>query len=1371
MLHSNLLLILLWGTVPAPAAEFVLSVTDATTQQPVAARVYVENAATGSRHFVRAHSQQDGVIYEKKNWANIRSYEHHTSVPAAPFVAENLPAGTYTVTIERGKEYLPATRVIPLNEGGKRPMETVALRRWVNMAERGWYSGETHLHRPLHELPVVMQAEDLNVAMPLTYWVTKAFTPPSQGNKNQGGEIPDRLITVDPTHVIWPRNTEYEIFSVGEHKHTLGALFVLNHKSVFAKGVPDWKPVADQARAEGALMDMDKLDWPFGMTLPLISGATLYELANNHMWRTEFGLTKWVTPAPAFLQPPNGGTGGDERDWLAYTLGQYYTLLDAGFPLVPTAGTASGVHPVPAGFSRVYVQMDGGFTYEKWLAGLRAGRSFVTTGPMIFAKANDQQPGATLASNGGSGITLSGHILSEHPLATVEVVSNGRVVASLTPQSTPTAEGAYSTVVATQIANSTITTSGWVCLRCTENRPDRRLRFAHTAPWKISVPGQPLRPTPQEKDYLVSRVRAEIIRSTGIVPASALAEYEAALQHFEAMPVAAANGLPQSLKVDAQPLLLLTQRLIEALDVNGTPLPPATKSALAALINERDEAVIAAAVQQHLDPLCVATVQIEPDGTLRPTAAHTVEVEENGWRTVLIKVLNKAGIQGRLRVDSQNARPIPHGPKDDMANRWLSLSAYDGRPLDANLSGLGLEYRLLQLSSTTPGTRQARLEFNAGQVGSKESAVIRSWNFENDAGGWGQEKDLQLNVRDSSLHLTATGDDPHFSVPVEAHGGRMILRLWGRPGASGIGQVFWWTEDQPQPDGARQVNFHLSPGGDQEYTVELPVIGDLRGLRIDPLQGPGTFRIDWITLEYAPGESGNWTGTDVTIHTVPSTAVTFTVTDADGTPCMGCFEIRDAQGRVYPAQPKRQAPDFFFQTQIYRETGEGLHLPRGTYTVRCSHGPESVPETKSVIVGADPVVVAYQVQRWLNTAAHGYWSGDHHIHAAGCLHYENPTQGVNPSDMLRHIMGEDVKVGCCLTWGPCFDFQKQFFRGRPDDVSRYPYLLRYDIEVSGFGSHQSGHLNLLKLRQQIPAGGDSKTHWPTLGLNTLRWAKKQGAVTGPAHSGAGLTRFVGRTAGQDGPYRLPHFDVPAFDGIGANEFIMQVTHEVPGPDGKPQPALDFISTMNTPREAEWNIWYHVLNCGFRIVASGETDFPCMSGERVGMGRVYVKLDGRLDYDQWVEALRRGESYVSDGTSHLLDFTRTADGSFTVQAAARLPQEPALEVELIVNGYPVATQKLKADGILRPLTFAAPRLDRSSWVAIRTFPSAHTNPIWVPVDGQPVRSKASATWCLASLEQCWTEKQRTYAPAELEQAKADYEHARTTYRRILNESSH
>ena len=105
--------------------------------------------------------------------------------------------------------------------------------------------------------------------------------------------------------------------------------------------------------------------------------------------------------------------------------------------------------------------------------------------------------------------------------------------------------------------------------------------------------------------------------------------------------------------------------------------------------------------------------------------------------------------------------------------------------------------------------------------------------------------------------------------------------------------------------------------------------------------------------------------------------------------------------------------------------------------------------------------------------------------------------------------------------------------------------------------------------------------------------------------------------------------MPGFDGIGANEYIVDVTY----PD-----AVDFISTADTPYVWELNIWYHTLNVGFRTRVSGETDFPCITDNRVGQGRVYAKMDGPLSYRAWVDALRNGRSYVSDGRSHLMDFS-------------------------------------------------------------------------------------------------------------------------------------
>ena len=70
-------------------------------------------------------------------------------------------------------------------------------------------------------------------------------------------------------------------------------------------------------------------------------------------------------------------------------------------------------------------------------------------------------------------------------------------------------------------------------MRAFEDRPDGRVRFAHTAPWWVEIEGRPLRPRREEQEYLIRRVQDEIARSRGIVPPTALAEYEAALAHYE----------------------------------------------------------------------------------------------------------------------------------------------------------------------------------------------------------------------------------------------------------------------------------------------------------------------------------------------------------------------------------------------------------------------------------------------------------------------------------------------------------------------------------------------------------------------------------------------------------------------------------------------------------------------------------------------------------------------------------------------------------------------------------------------------------------------------------------------------------------------
>lgn len=484
-------------------------VVDEVTGQAVPSRVYIQRD-DGLWFFPESASPQGWAVrYERRNWINTNAVEYHTTLSAHPFRAE-LEPGRYTLTVECGKEYRPWVRQV---EVGAEPLKLpLPLHRWVNMAARGWFSGDTHVHRTAAELPNVMLAEDLNVAFPLSYWVTKAFAPPTQGDKNTDAGGGDKLVSVDATHVFWPRNTEYEIFTVSNRSHTLGAVFVLGHKTPFTMGAPPVGPIAEQARREGALLDLDKHDWPWSMALVPLMGVDLYELANNHHWRTEFGIDRWSTQAPEWMGLGTGSRGGTERDWTLYTFQNYYALLNCGFRLRPTAGTANGVHPVPLGFGRVYVHLPEGFSYEAWLKGLDAGRSFVTTGPMLLT---------AVATNG-----VRGRVLSEEPVKEVEVVVNGEVRHRLALRPEQNAEGAWESRFRETFQ---LEGTSWVAVRCFEARANNRLRFAHTAPRWFEVPDAPLRPRKAEVEFLAQRVRDEMNRSRTVLPPSAIAEYEKAL--------------------------------------------------------------------------------------------------------------------------------------------------------------------------------------------------------------------------------------------------------------------------------------------------------------------------------------------------------------------------------------------------------------------------------------------------------------------------------------------------------------------------------------------------------------------------------------------------------------------------------------------------------------------------------------------------------------------------------------------------------------------------------------------------------------------------------------------------------------------------
>jgi len=168
--------------------------------------------------------------------------------------------------------------------------------------------------------------------------------------------------------------------------------------------------------------------------------------------------------------------------------------------------------------------------------------------------------------------------------------------------------------------------------------------------------------------------------------------------------------------VEAQPLAAQVKRLVEAMEFSGEPFAETTRKALAEAVTQVDSEGTSAALQKILDPQCLFVIQINPESRVKVARGPArAELVENGWRQFLIKVVNEAGVTAALRAQSPNAQRLHGSPAEEVANRWLDLAMFNSQPMQPTLSGLKVEYRIIQLYSRDAGKREAKFTFDVGQ--------------------------------------------------------------------------------------------------------------------------------------------------------------------------------------------------------------------------------------------------------------------------------------------------------------------------------------------------------------------------------------------------------------------------------------------------------------------------------------------------------------------------------------------------------------------------------------------------------------------------------------------------------------------------------
>jgi len=461
---------------PAATAKLELVTLDAETGQPVPARVRIRDA--DGRDTVPPDAQVVRIGARSQWFVS----PGRCSCDFAP--------GSIDIRVERGTEYRPFRQKIDVTADSP-TQHVVRLARWVNMRDRGYVCGENHLHVPAEALGSQLLAEGLDYGTSLQWWNRPHYQVPPGGFVREltyaGRQVPASVY-------------DFEI------EHNWGATYVIGMPAPLEAGPDSHRPnllLVRQAHEAGAIICYQG-GWSREVLLDALLGlVNVVNVCNNNFHRHQFQPRSRYsnllnTPGlPVYPDTPEG--------MMRMNTDTYYRLLNCGLRLAAGAGSATGAKDTPVGYNRVYVQAGEKPSLPQFLAAWRAGRNFVTNGPMLFLKVDEHGPGDTIAlREGGTEVTIRADALSEQPLTSLEIVSNGKVIATA---------GKVTGLQAQIVTRMTIREPCWIAARCTERdgwltddelaadhdyggrmacKPCR-LRFAHTSPVYVTAQDRAVR--------------------------------------------------------------------------------------------------------------------------------------------------------------------------------------------------------------------------------------------------------------------------------------------------------------------------------------------------------------------------------------------------------------------------------------------------------------------------------------------------------------------------------------------------------------------------------------------------------------------------------------------------------------------------------------------------------------------------------------------------------------------------------------------------------------------------------------------------------------------------------------------------------------
>jgi len=401
----------------------------------------------------------------------------------------DVATGQVSIRVERGTEYRPVIETIEV-AAGQTVRRQIELHRWIDMKARGYVGGENHLHVRADALGAMLAAEGLDFGTSLSWWNGPNLEVPP-------GEAWARELACGDGQCC---ASVYD----AEVEHSWGAVYLVGLRRpmpIASDGRRSNLPFVREARRQGALVCY-QAGWSREVLIDALLGCVdVVNVCNNNFHRHKYqprSRYSNLLGVEGFEQYPDTPEG-----MIRMNFETYYRLLNCGLRLAAGAGSATGAKTTPIGYNRAYVRAGDNPTLEAFIEAWRAGRNFVTNGPMLFLRtAAGAEPGDTIALSADCGtIHVEVEALCEQPLQSLEVVLNGRVVGRADIP-TDARRAALSVDVP-------LTQGAWLAARCAERDmllPDEqisaytkgggtpeqpcRLRFAHTSPVYVTVNGR-----------------------------------------------------------------------------------------------------------------------------------------------------------------------------------------------------------------------------------------------------------------------------------------------------------------------------------------------------------------------------------------------------------------------------------------------------------------------------------------------------------------------------------------------------------------------------------------------------------------------------------------------------------------------------------------------------------------------------------------------------------------------------------------------------------------------------------------------------------------------------------------------------------------